>query len=272
MTPLTVLIRGAGEMASAVAHRLAHSKFRVCMTETERPLAVRRAVSFCDAVYDGVQEVEDIKARRVSSFPEMEPVWQAGELPLLVDPECRIRGQLKPEILVDAILAKKNLGTRLVDAPLVLGLGPGFEAGKDVHAIIETNRGHNLGKVIWSGRAAENTGIPGDIGGYTSERVLRAPGRGTFSSSREIGDLVQANETIALVDGAPIKAAISGVIRGLIRDGSDVKEGLKLGDIDPRGKREYCFTISDKARAIAGGVLEGILSFYGNAPRPFMPR
>jgi xanthine dehydrogenase accessory factor len=242
------------------------------MTEIERPMAVRRTVSFCDAVYDGLQEVEGINARRVASFQEMEPVWQAGELPLIVDPECRIREELKPEVIIDAILAKRNLGTRLTDAPLVLGLGPGFEAGKDVHAVIETNRGHNLGKVLWSGSAEQNTGIPGDIGGYTSERVLRASKTGVFSSSRKIGEMVQADESVALVDDAPVRAAISGVLRGIIRDGTSVKKGFKLGDIDPRGKREYCFTISDKARAISGGVLEGIMSFFGNDTRLFKPR
>jgi xanthine dehydrogenase accessory factor len=262
MENLTVLIKGAGEMATGVAHRLFRSGFRICLTEIAEPLAVRRAVSFCEAVFEKEQEVEGVRARLVGTEEEVRAAWTQGRLPLIVDPEAKIRRLIKPDVLVDAILAKENLGTRPGDAPLVIGLGPGFRAGEDVHAVIETNRGHNLGRVIEQGEAEANTGVPGNIGGYTWERVLRAPSAGVFRAKRAIGDTVRAGETVAEVDGVPVKAGISGVVRGVLRDGIRVKEQMKAGDIDPRGTRENCFTISDKARAIAGGVLEAILGKY----------
>lgn len=250
-------------MATAVAHRLARCHFKVCMTEIAWPMAVRRGVSFCEAIFEKKQEVEGITARLVESPEEIEKVWDCGQLPIMVDPGCRVKDYIVPDILVDAILAKVNIGTSITDAPLVIGLGPGFTAGQDVHLVIETNRGHNLGKVIFQGQAEPNTGIPGSIGGFTAERVLRAPVAGIFQGSKQIGDAVKAEETVGLVNGAQVKADLSGVLRGLIRDGTKVEPGLKLGDIDPRGDREYCFTISDKARAIAGGVLEGVMFYLG---------
>jgi len=246
-------------MATGVAHRLYRSGFHVCLTEISEPLAVRRAVSFCEAVFDIEKEVEGVKARLGGTEEDVRLAWAEGRLPLIVDPEANIRRLLKPEVMVDAILAKENLGTRVGDAPLVIGLGPGFRAGEDVHVVIETNRGHNLGRIIEKGEAEPDTGIPGNIGGYTWERVLRAPAAGAFRAKKKIGDAVQAGETVAEVDGVPVKAGISGVLRGILRDGIRVKEQMKAGDIDPRGTRENCFTISDKARAIAGGVLEAIL-------------
>lgn len=262
MENLIVLIKGAGEMATGVAHRLFRSGFRLCLTEIAEPLAVRRAVSFCEAVFEKEKEVEGVRARLVGTEEEVRRAWIRGRLPLIVDPEAKIRERIKPDVVVDAILAKENLGTRTGDAPLVIGLGPGFRAGQDVHAVIETNRGHNLGRVVEKGEAEANSGVPGNIAGYTWERVLRAPAAGVFRTKREIGDAVQAGETVAAVDGVPVKAGISGVLRGILRDGLRVKEQMKAGDVDPRGTRENCFTISDKARAIAGGVLEAILSKY----------
>lgn len=258
---LIVLLRGGGEMASGVAHRLTKSHLRVCITEISHPLAVRRGVSFCEAIYDGRKEVEGIGARRVESLKEIFTTWEKGEIPILVDPEAHIKEDLRPQVLVDAIVAKKNLGTKITDAPLVIGLGPDFTCGVDCHLVVETNRGHNLGRLLTEGSAQPNTGIPGSIEGYTSERVLRAGEDGNFSALKTVGDKVKAAEVVAYLNDTPIKAKIDGVIRGLIRNGT-VKKGTKLGDVDPRGIKEYCFTISEKARAIAGGVLEGIMLVY----------
>ena len=257
---LKVLIKGSGELASAVAHRLSRCHFRLLMTEIARPQAVRRGVAFCEAVYEGEKEVEGVVAKLISTPDEIYRVWQEGKLPLLIDPEAKIKDVLKPDVLIDAIIAKKNLGTKITDAPLVIGLGIGFCAGRDVHVIIETNRGHNLGRVIPKGEAEPDTGVPGVIAGFSSERVFRVPQAGQFSTSKKIGDHVAAGDVVAFVDGMPVKTKISGVIRGLLRDGTKVHKGMKAGDVDPRGIKDHCYTISDKGRAIAGGVLEVILS------------
>lgn len=262
LSELVVLIKGGGEQASGVAHRLACSHFKVCITEMPNPQAVRRGVAFCEAVYDGEKEIEGVAAKLIASPDDIFQVWKEGKAPLLIDPETKVKDILKPDVLVDAILAKKNLGTRISDASLVIGLGPGFQTGKDVHIVIETNRGHNLGRVILQGEAEANTGIPGVIAGVSAERVFRAPKDGRFSTTKKIGDHVKAGETVAFVDKAPVKAQVSGVIRGFLRDGTEVHKGMKSGDIDPRGIEEHCFTISDKARAIAGGVLEAILCHF----------
>ncbi len=257
---LTLLIRGAGEIASGVAHRLHRSHFRICMLEIPHPLAVRREVSFCEAIYEGEKEVEGVRAKLISTPEEIRSIWKKGKIPLLIDPDGKkTRNFLRPDVVVDAILAKKNLGTQINDAPLVIGLGPGFTASKDAHVVIETNRGHNLGKMILNGAAEPDTGIPGDIGGFTVERVLRTMKKGIFRPQRSIGDRVNKGTVVAVVDDFPVIAKISGVIRGLLREGVEVKKGMKVGDIDPRGKRELCLTISDKARTIGGGVLEAIL-------------
>lgn len=257
---IIVLIKGGGEMATGIAHRLNRCHFRVCMTEISHPQAVRREVSFCEAVYDGEKTVEGLTARLVDSYDRIPDLWDTGKIPIIVDPEAKVKDFLKPAILVDAILAKKNVGTRITDAPLVIGLGPGFYAGRDVHLVIETNRGHNLGRVISKGAAEEDTGIPGVIAGFSAERVLRAPADGTLETVRQIGDPVQAGDMVGSVEGFQVQAEIKGVIRGLLRDGTSVWKGMKTGDIDPRGIKEHCYTISDKARATGGGVLEGILS------------
>ena len=254
---LVVLIRGAGEMASGVAHRLHQSHFKICMIEISHPLAVRREVTFSEAIYEGEKEIEGIRAKLISKLEEVELTWEQGAIPILIDPDAKIaRNFLKPDVLVDAIMAKKNLGTQLNDAPLVIGLGPGFTAEKDVHIVIETNRGNNLGKMILKGTAEPDTGIPGEIGGYTIERLLRTMKKGVFHPQRSIGERVNKGAVVAVAEDFPVIAKISGVVRGLLRDGVEVKKGMKVGDIDPRGKRELCFTISDKARAIGGGVLE----------------
>jgi xanthine dehydrogenase accessory factor len=257
---LVILIRGAGEMASGVAHRLHQSHFKICMIEISHPLAVRREVTFSEAIYEGEKEVEGVRAKLISKTEEIGSVWKKSKIPILIDPDGKkTRVFLKPDVLVDGIMAKKNLGTQINDAPLVIGLGPGFSAGKDVHVVIETNRGHHLGKMILGGSAEPDTGIPGEIGGYTTERLLRTMKKGTFHPQKSIGERVNKGSVVAVVDDFPVMAKISGVVRGLLREGVEVKKGMKVGDIDPRGKREHCFTITDKARAIGGGVLEAIL-------------
>lgn len=259
---LCVMIRGGGEMASGVAHRLFRAHLKVVMTEIPQPLCVRRTVSFCEALFEKTQEVEGVTARFVASPKECPAVWEEGMIPLLIDPEGVSRDALKPSVIVDAILAKKNIGTHKGDAPLVIGLGPGFWAGKDVDVVIETNRGHDLGRVIYDGPAEPDTGVPGDIAGVGTQRVLRAPRDGVFRPVKQIGEIVDVGETVAWVEDEPATATISGVLRGLLREGTTVQKGLKSGDVDPRGKRGNCFTISDKARAIGGGVLEAILVHF----------
>lgn len=256
---MKVCIRGGGDLASGVAWRLHQSGFKVFITEIEHPMAVRRKVAFCEAVYDGKAVVEDVEALLVRGAGDIPRAWEQGKIPVLVDPACEVKRDVNPQVLVDAILAKRNLGTTLQDAPLVIALGPGFEVGKDAHYVVETNRGHNLGRLLTSGCAEPNTGVPGPVQGITAERVLRAPKDGIWESVSEIGHLVRKGQEVGVVDGVRVTAQIDGVLRGLIRSGIAVREGLKIGDIDPRGKKEYCYTISEKALAIAGGVLEGIL-------------
>ncbi len=259
---IKVLIRGGGDLASGVAWRLFQCGFRVLVVEAAQPMAVRRKVSFCEAVYDGKAEVQGVRALLVKDAADTTKVWERGEIPVIVDPLAESRHSVKPHVVVDAILAKKNLGTTLGDAPLVIALGPGFEAGKDAHFIVETNRGHNLGRLLSTGSAEPDTGVPGPVSGVTVERVLKSPADGRWEPLFEIGEFVQKGEKIGTVGGSIVRATISGVIRGLIRPGISVTKGLKIGDIDPRGQREFCFTISEKSLAIAGGVLEGILRHY----------
>jgi xanthine dehydrogenase accessory factor len=260
---LTVLIRGAGEMASGVAHRLRQSHFKICMMEILHPLAVRRGVAFSEAVYEGEKEVEGIRAKLISKTDEIEGIWKKGDIPILIDPDGKkTRNFIKSDVLIDGILAKKNLGTQIHDAPLVIGLGPGFKVGEDVHILIETNRGPSLGKMILEGTVEPDTGVPSEIGGYTIERVLRTMKKGVIHPQKSIGDRVNKGSVVAVVDDFPVIARISGIVRGLLRDGIEVKKGMKVGDIDPRGKKELCFTISEKARAIGGGVLEAILYHF----------
>jgi len=264
LADLVVLIRGAGEVASGVAHRLHHCHFRVCLTERKNPSAISRGVSFSEAVYDGEKEVEGVVTKLVKSADEIANVWARNRVPIVVDPAAQIRDTLVPDIFIDAIMAKKNLGTRLTDASLVIGLGPGFRAGKDVHLVVETNNSESLGKVIFDGEAEKDTGVPIAVGGLTFDRVLHSPEDGLFVTVRGIGDSVNAGQVVASVGRRAIKTPIRGVVRGLLRSGLQVERGCKVGEIDPVGNRETCYNIRARVRAIAGGVLEAILTWLNN--------
>ena len=260
---MRVLIRGAGDIASGIALRLYRAHFQVIMTDIAKPTAIRRTVCFSQAIVNGTAQVEDVTARFAASPAEVDRILQAGEIAVLADPDCLCRDALKPDVLVDAILAKRNLGTKITDAPIVIGVGPGFTAKSDCHAAVETMRGHTLGRVIYEGSPIPNTAVPGLIGGYAGERVLRAPDDGVFHLLRDIGSVVQEGETVGEVNGKPMTCTISGVLRGVLPDGTPVHKGMKSGDVDPRCKVEYCYTASDKALAVAGGVLEAILNLRG---------
>ena len=260
---MIIVIKGAGEMASAVAWRLYVANLKkILMLETDKPLAVRREVSFCEAIHTGSQIVEEVEAVQVHGLADIHQTWEKGQIAVATDPQWHLVERIHPHVVVDAILAKKNLGTHIQEAQLVIGLGPGFEAGRDVHMVVETNRGHNLGRIITVGSAEPNTGIPGPIDGYSEERILRAPNAGKFRARRAIGDFVNADEIIGFVQEAEVRSRIGGVVRGLIRSETSVPSGLKLGDIDPRGLTQNCYTISDKARAIGGTVLEALMRVY----------
>ncbi len=311
---LLIICRGAGDLATGIIHRLHRAGHRVIALETDYPAAIRRQVSFCEAVYDGSAAVEGVTARLIPALNDakndteiateadaetdaetyswindtpaahiasekwsrsaIEAVLEAGEVPLLIDPKGESIALLKPDVVVDAIIAKKNLGTTIDMAPLVIGVGPGFTAGNDVHLVIESMRGHNLARIITDGMAQPNTGVPGNIAGFTSERVIHAPAAGYIHDVRKIGDIVQKGDEIAriyldkgsydnaLSEYVPVNATITGIIRGLIREGYYFKKGFKIADIDPReSELTNCFTISDKARSIAGSVLEAVSAF-----------
>ena len=299
---LLIICRGAGDLATGIIHRLHRAGHRVIALETDYPAAIRRQVSFCEAVYDGSAVVEGVTARLVPALADaetdtetysgendtpaahivsekwdssaIEAVLEAGEVPLLIDPKGESIALLKPDVVVDAIIAKKNLGTTIDMAPLVIGVGPGFTAGQDVHLVIESMRGHNLARIITDGMAQPNTGVPGNIAGFTSERVIHAPAAGYIHDVRKIGDIVQKGDEIAriypdkesydnaLSEYVPVNATITGIIRGLIREGYYFRKGFKIADIDPRESEiTNCFTISDKARSIAGSVLEAASAF-----------
>ncbi len=256
---ILVVIKGGGDLATGVVHRLHRAGLTVVVTELAQPTVIRRAVAVASAVYEGQVEVEGLVARLAEGDQEIRAALAGSRIPVVIDPRGEVITRLRPTAVVDAIMAKRNTGTSITDAPIVIGLGPGFTAGLDAHAVIETNRGHHLGRVILSGSAEPHTGVPGPTAGFTAERVLRAPCEGTFTGQRRIGDAVEAGQVVASVAGQPVVAKISGVLRGLLADGLTVKAGMKVGDVDPRGVREHCFTISDKARAIGGGLLEAIL-------------
>ena len=256
-----IIVRGAGDISTGTLHRLFCAGLPVLALESARPSAIRRKVAFSEAVYDGTAEVEGVTAVRIDRAEQAEAALERGKLPLLTDPVGESIRQLKPAVVVDAILAKKNLGTSMGMADLTIALGPGFEAGKDVHYVIETMRGHDLGRILSRGCAAPNTGIPGIIAGYGAERVIHSPAAGIFRQRKEIADEVQAGETIGTVETpegeVPVCTVLSGILRGIIRDGYPVSKGFKLADVDPRlEEKKNCFTISDKARCIAGSVLE----------------
>ena len=259
-----IIVRGGGDLATGTIHKLVKCGFSVLVLEIEHPSAIRRNVAFSEAIYEGQQTVEDVTCYRADSLAHAVSLLQEKKLTILVDPAGHAISELRPMAVVDGILAKQNLGTHKAMAPITVALGPGFEASVDVDAVVETKRGHHLGRVLWSGSAAPNTGIPGIIGGFGKERVLHSPAAGVLKNICKITDTVKKGEQIAQVEtktgSVPILAPIDGLLRGLIRDGYPVTEGFKLADIDPRtDEYQNCFTISDKARCIAGGVLEAIL-------------
>jgi xanthine dehydrogenase accessory factor len=254
-----ILIKGAGDLATGVAHRLKKCGFNIIMTEISEPTMVRRTVAFSQAVYDKEVEVEGIKAVLASRKEDINKIIEEGNIAILVDEEAKIVEEIKPEIIIDAIIAKKNLGTKLDDAKIVIALGPGFTAGVDCHSVVETKRGHYLGKTIYSGSAIPNTGVPGAIGGYAKERIIRATDDGKISPVANIGDYVEKGDIVAYINETPIFAEINGIVRGMLQKDVKVFKGMKSGDIDPRCEKDHCFTISDKARSIGGGVLEAIL-------------
>lgn len=260
---MLVVIRGAGDIASGVALRLWRAGIRVVMTDLERPTAIRRTVAFSQAIVHGEAVVEDVTARRAECPGHALELLKQGIIPVLADPTGACVPALGPDALVDAILAKKNLGTKLTDAPVVIGVGPGFTAGEDCHAVVETMRGHYLGRALYEGSAQPNTGIPGLIGGFAGERVLRAPADGVFHQFLDIGAQVKLGDVAAEVDGAPMACTLDGVLRGILPEGTPVRKGMKAGDIDPRCKMEHCYCASDKALAVGGGVLEAVLRLSG---------
>ena len=284
---MLVVIRGAGDLASGIALRLHHAGFDIVMTETAAPLSVRRTVCFSQAVYEGSARVEDVDAILVSGEAGITEAFAKKQIAVLVDPGAAIATRIRPDALIDAVMAKKNTGTNIMDAPVIIGVGPGFTAGIDCHGVIETQRGHTLGRVITEGSALPNTGIPGDIGGYTVERLLRCPADGLFEALASIGEMVKRGDTVAVIrtakgpDGGkgtalfqatgadaavelPLRAEIDGMLRGILPSGIYVKQGMKAGDVDPRCEKSHCFTVSDKALAVGGGVLEALFRFTQN--------
>lgn len=273
-----ILVRGAGDLATGVIVRLARCGFRVCALECANPSAIRRKAAFCEAVWQGQAQVEGLICRRIDRPEQAESVARKGQIPLLVDEACAAVAVLRPAAVVDAIIAKRNLGTNRSLAPITIGLGPGFTAGADVDAVVETMRGHHLGRVILSGSAIPNTGIPGNIGGYTAQRVIHSPASGPMifvpdAQGRpiDIGTLVTQGQVIARVGEEPVYATLTGVLRGLIREGYPVTKGLKIADIDPRPEQAaFCDTVSDKARSIGGGVVEALLFLAGQKNIPLL--
>ncbi len=290
-----VLIKGGGDLGTGVAWRLHRAGFPTVITEVAQPLAVRRTVAFASAVYEGEIAVEGVTAWKAEDADEARELIADGIIPVLVDPECRAREQLHPAVLVDAVMAKRNTGTQISDAPFVIALGPGFTPKVDCQCVVETQRGHNLGRVLWDSPAEPNTSIPGEVGGKSAERVLRAKSDGRIVGVKRIGEIVRAGEIVARVEGHPLSdegrmrdagivaqvdrpsanpvgfaspvngssivAPFDGILRGLVHDGVFVSAGTKIGDVDPRARREHCFTISDKALAVSGGALEAILAW-----------
>ena len=258
---MKILIKGAGDLATGIASRLYGAGHQILMTEIGTPLTVRRTVALSRAVYELSAKVEEMEAFRAESKEEAEHIMERGDIAVMVDPEAGCREWYMPDVVVDAILAKRNLGTKITDASFVIGVGPGFTAGEDCHCVIETKRGHTLGNIIWRGSAIPNTGVPGNVGGYTIERLIRASADGIMEPRAKIGDMVEKGQVVAVTGGQPVYAQMPGVVRGMLQSGVSVKEGLKIGDIDARAEVSHCYTISDKARAIGGGALEAVTGF-----------
>lgn len=259
---MKILIRGAGDLATGIAAELLEKGHQLLMTEVPVPLAVRRAVSFSRAVYEGNAVVEGMEAVRADDFASAGEIMAEGKIAVMVDPEAKIRGVFQPEVLVDGIMAKKNIGTKKTDAPLVIAVGPGFTAGVDCHFVIETQRGEHLGEVIEKGTAIPNTGIPGNVGGYTVERLLKASADGVMEPVAKIGDIVEEGQIVARCGGVPVCAQLHGIVRGMLQADVPVQRGLKIGDIDARIDEKLCYTISDKARIIGRGVVKAIDFIY----------
>ena len=269
---MLVVIRGAGDIATGIALRLWRAGIQIVMTDLPTPTAIRRTVCFSQAIVHGETEVEGVSARRAETAEEALSLLAEGIIPVLADPAGTCIPVLRPAAVVDAILAKKNLGTAITDAPVVVAVGPGFTAGVDCHAVVETMRGHTLGRVYYQGSALPNTGIPGLIGGFAGERVMRAPADGVFHQLLDIGAQVREGDVAATVDGQPMVCTISGVLRGILAEGTPVFQGMKAGDVDPRCKIEHCYTASDKALAVGGGVLEAVLHLSGALKETDRPR
>lgn len=263
---ITAVVKGANDVATGVAHRLKRCGLDIIMTEIASPLVVRRKVAFAEAVYEGTVSVEGIKASVAGSIRDALALNEKGTIPLLVDPETKVVEEISPQVVIDARMAKCNLDTNINDAPLVIGLGPGFEAGKDVNVVIETCRGYRLGRVIYNGGAIPNTGIPGDVGGFTAERMLRAPVEGIVTNILAIGDKVKKGDRVVAVGNTPVRAKINGIVRGMVREGVIVSRGTRIANIDPRKKID-CSNISDRALSISGGVLEAVFTFLANYDR-----
>ena len=265
LTP--IVVRGAGDLATGIIWQLCRAGYPVVVLETEKPMAIRREAAFCEAVRFGEKTVEGLTCLRVDTAEEALSQVRSDRPVLLIDPEAKSLEVLKPQILVDAILAKKNLGTTRSMADLTIGVGPGFTAGEDVDYVVETMRGHRLGRIIETGTAEPNTGIPGVIAGYAKERVIHAPAEGRLHNFVSIGDLVETDQTIAEIvtedkREIPVQATLTGVLRGILPEGYDVWRGLKMADIDPRKEQQKnCYTISDKARCIAGSVVTLVSAF-----------
>jgi xanthine dehydrogenase accessory factor len=259
--PMLACVRGGGDLATGAAFRLFRAGLPVVVLELPEPRVIRRAVAFAEAVYRREIEVDRVTARLAQDAGGAAAMARSGLVAVLVDPDGRALDALRPVAIVDGRMLKRNPGdTRRDQAPLVVALGPGYTAGVDCHAVVETNRGHDLGRVIRHGPAEPNTGVPGRVAGRESERVLRAPAAGEIRGVVEIGETVSAGQLIATVGGEPLLAPLDGVLRGLTHDGLRVSAGAKIGDVDPRGVRRHCFTISDKALAVGGGVVEAVLS------------
>lgn len=263
-----IVVRGGGDIATGTICRLHRCGFKVLILEISQPMAIRRSVSFAEAVYTGSQSVEGITAECAENIHHCADIWLKNHIAMLVDPHAECLQFLTPLAVIDAVLAKRNLGTTRDMAPITVALGPGFSAGDDVDAVIETARGHNLGRVIYNGCALTNTGIPGSVAGYSTERVIYAPHAGLLTIVKDIGSIVEQGEIIANIDHIPVHAPFKGVIRGMIQNNTLVDKQLKIADIDPRlSAVDYCSTISDKARCISGGVIEAILFLQSSTAR-----
>lgn len=262
MDDLIILIRGGGEAASAVTHKLVNSGFKVCLTEIQNPLAIHRGTSFSEVIWEKEKEVEKVIVKFASNLKDIYKIWDQGKTPLIIDPGADIRKEINPDILIDAIMEKRNIGTFIDYAPLVIALGPGFKVGKDAHLVIETNNSDNLGKVLIEGEAEPYNPIPLEVGGYTFERVLRNLYSGVLHVEKDMGEIVNKDEVVAWVEEESLKTKIGGLVRAILRDGTFVKEHTKIAEIDPRNDSKLCYTIRPRMRTIAGGVLEAVLYWH----------